>query len=111
MVINHFSKKTILRHLRQPLNVYQSGPAKGLFNPLFRLGFDTIKRLKKTKLSQKDALAILEKRFHSDLDGIYNEISNFRDGMQSFEVYTRQTANQLANKGGTTSKDPMTMFH
>lgn len=45
MVINHFSKKTILRHLKQTGN--QVGPAKGLFNPLFRLGFDTIKRLKK----------------------------------------------------------------
>ena len=50
LVINHFSKKTILRHLRQPVTGYQTGPAKGLFNSLFRLGFDVLNRLKKKKL-------------------------------------------------------------
>ena len=50
LVVNHFSKKTILRHLKQQVSNYQTGPAKGLFNSLFRLGFDTLNRLKRRKL-------------------------------------------------------------
>ena len=88
-MVNHFSKKTILQHLRQPVSGYQVGPAKGLFNSLFKLGFDTLKRLNKRKLQSEGALAILERTFASDLEGIYKEIGQFREGMQSFEVYTR----------------------
>ena len=50
MVINHYSKKTILRHLKQSVSGYQTGPAKGLVSSLFRLGFDMLDRLKKRKL-------------------------------------------------------------
>mmetsp|Transcript_41408 Transcript_41408/g.54492 ORF Transcript_41408/g.54492 Transcript_41408/m.54492 type:complete len:95 (+) Transcript_41408:98-382(+) len=59
MVINHFSKKTILRHMKQTVSGYSSGPAKGLFSSLFKLGFDTLNRLQKKKLSQQSALKIL----------------------------------------------------
>ena len=51
LVINHFSKKTILRHMKQQVSGYQTGPAKGLFSSLFKLGFDTLQRLTKKKLS------------------------------------------------------------
>ena len=71
---------------------YQAGPAKGLFNSLFRLGFDTLNRLKKRKLQQKAALTILERTFKADLVNIHKEIGEFREGIKSFEVYTRQTA-------------------
>ena len=92
LVINHYSKKTIVRHLRQPITGYQVGPAKGLFTSLFRLGFDVLNRLKKRKLQQKGSLQILERTFKSDLTNIHKEIDGFREGLKSFEVYTRQTA-------------------
>lgn len=112
LVINHYSKKTILRHLRQPITGYQAGPAKGLFNSLFRLGFDVLNRLKKRKLQQKDALTILERTFKTDLVSIHKEIGDFREGIKSFEVYTRQTATEMANQGVQgPGQSGLTMFH
>lgn len=38
----------------------------------------------------------------------------FREGIKSLEVYTEQTANQLAKAGfmsGTQRSNPLTMFH
>ena len=93
LVVNHYSKKTILRHLKQPITGYQAGPAKGLFSSLFKLGFDTLNRLKKRKLQQQAALKILQRTFKTDLKGIFREIDMFREGIKSFEVYTEQTAN------------------
>ena len=103
-----------MRHLRQPTTGYQSGPAKGLFNTLFKLGFDTLNRLTKKKLSQQVALKTLQKTFKSDLSGIFKEIGMFREGIKSFEVYTEQTANMLkqAGVGGVNQRtNPLTMFH
>lgn len=37
LVINHFSKLAIQKHLRLP--AHQCGPAKGLFNTLIKLGY------------------------------------------------------------------------
>ena len=57
---------------------------------------------------------MLQKQFKSDLAGIFKEIDMFRCGIKSFEVYTEQTANQLAkggNPGGTHKATPLTMFH
>lgn len=100
LVVNHFSKKTILRHLTQQVAAsYQSGPAKGLFNSLFKLGFDNLRRLTRKKLSQQQALKILQKTFKTELRGIFEEIDMFREGIKSFEVYTEQTANQLQKAG------------
>ena len=93
LVVNHYSKKTILRPLKQPITGYQAGPAKGLFSSLFKLGFDTLNRLKKRKLQQQAALKILQRTFKTDLKGIFQEIEMFREGIKSFEVYTEQTAN------------------
>ena len=88
LVINHFSKKTILRHLKQQVSNYQTGPAKGLFSSLFKLGFDTLNRLKRRSLQKQEALKILQKTFKEDLSGILKEIDMFREGIKSFEVYT-----------------------
>ena len=53
IVISHYSKKTILKHLKIDIGTgYQPGAAKGLFNTLFRLGFDE-NRLSKKKLTQQ----------------------------------------------------------
>ena len=115
LVINHYSKKTILRHLKQPVSGYQTGPAKGLFSSLFRLGFDTLQRLKKKKLQQQGALKVLQRTFKNELSGILKEIDMFREGIKSFEVYTEQTANQLKQagliQGGSQRNNPLTMFH
>ena len=98
-MINHYSKKTILRHLKQPVSGYQTGPAKGLFTTLFKLGFDTLNRLQKKKLSQTAALKFLQRTFKAELVGIFKEIGMFREGIKSLEVYTEQTANQLSKAG------------
>lgn len=115
MVINHYSKKTIIRHLKQQVSGYQTGPAKGLFTSLFRLGYDTLNRLTKKKLSQQLALKTLQRTFKSELHGIFKEIDNFREGIKSFEVYTEQTANMLAKAGisgmAQRATTPLTMFH
>ena len=37
--------------MKQQVSGYQTGPAKGLFSSLFKLGFDTLQRLTKKKLS------------------------------------------------------------
>ena len=40
LVISHYSKKTIQKYLKIDAGTgYQPGPAKGLFNALFKLGF------------------------------------------------------------------------
>ena len=88
LVINHYSKRTILRHLRQPISGYQAGPAKGLFSSLFRLGFDSMNRLKKKKLNQQEALKTLQRTFKAELSGVFKEIDMFREGIKSLEVYT-----------------------
>ena len=99
LVINHFSKKTVVRHLNQKVSGHQAGPAKGLFNTLFKLGFETLNRLTKKKLSSNAALKILQTSFKTDLKGIFKEIDMFREGIKSFEVYTEQTANMLQKAG------------
>jgi len=99
LVINHFSKKTVVRHLNQQVSGHQAGPAKGLFNTLFKLGFETLNRLTKKKLSSNAALKILQTSFKTDLKGIFKEIDMFREGIKSFEVYTEQTANMLQKAG------------
>ena len=102
-----------MKHLKQTVSGYQTGPAKGLFSTLFRLGFDTLNRLKKRKLNQQEALKILQRNFKSDLSEIYKEIAMFREGIKSFEVYTEQTANQLAKMGTSAQRggSSLTMFH
>ena len=56
-------------------------------------------RITKKKLTQNQSLKILEKTFKKDLSGIYKEIGDFREGIRSFEVYTEQTANEMAKAG------------
>ena len=52
LVISHFSKKTIQKYLKIDVGTgYQPGPAKGLFNSLFKLGFGDTARLMKKKLT------------------------------------------------------------
>ena len=54
LVISHFSKKTIQKYLKIDAGTgYQPGPAKGLFNALFKLGFGDSVRLMKKKLTQQ----------------------------------------------------------
>ena len=84
-----------MRHLSQQVSGHQAGPAKGLFNTLFKLGFETLNRLTKKKLSSNAALKILQTSFKNDLKGIFREIDMFREGIKSFEVYTEQTSNML----------------
>ena len=53
LVITHFSKKSISKYLRQPIGTGApiSGPARGLFNPILKLGLNNNKRMTKTKVS------------------------------------------------------------
>lgn len=60
MVLNHYSKIAIEKHLRLPQNSgYQSGPAKGLFNTLIKLGYcqqnvlSDFNRITKFKITQQ----------------------------------------------------------
>ena len=57
----------------------------------------------------------MDKTFKGELQDIYKEIGKFREGIKSFEVYTEQTANQLAKggqPGGFNAKSSqLTMFH
>ena len=55
-------------------------------------------------------MQILERTFKNDLVNIHREISGFREGIKSFEVYTRQTSTQMANQGGP-NQVQTTMFH
>jgi len=74
--------------LNQPVSGHQTGPAKGLFTSLFRLGFDTLHRLEKKKLPQQAALKVLQRTFKTELAAIFKEIGMFREGIKSLEVYT-----------------------
>ena len=70
--------------------------------------------MNKKKLTQQQSMRVLQRNFKDDLSDIYREIGMFREGIKSFEVYTEQTANQLASnsKTGLAAKSsPLTMFH
>jgi hypothetical protein len=97
LVINHFPKQSILKHLTATQTT--TGPARGLFNQLIKLGYNDgdMSRITKLKVTNQQALKILQKHFREDLWHIYDEISQFRDGMKSLEVYLEQTKTMLGS--------------
>ena len=71
-----------------------------MFAMITKLGLDE-NRLTRKKLSQAQALKLLQKNFKGNLNDIYKQIGSFREGIKSLEIYTEQTACQLANSGYT----------
>lgn len=45
--------------------------------------------MSKTKLSEKQALNLLQKKFATDVNKIFSEINKFREGLKSLEVFTQ----------------------
>ena len=91
LVISHFSKRAIEQHISVEgvSGSYASGTAKGLFNAIFKIGYETKPGLLvKKKMSTQQSQKLLERTFKSELSDIYKEIGEFRDGLKSFEVYT-----------------------
>lgn len=68
-----------------------AGPARGMFNSVIKLGLTSKPgQMPKSKITPQQALKTLEKFFKPELSGIYAEISQFREGKRSLEVYTEQ---------------------
>jgi hypothetical protein len=85
--LTHYTKKGILSHLNSPNH---TGLANGLFLFLDKIFIE--RRFKKKKLNHNEALKILQKKFSKEVKEIYSIIGNFRDGVNSFETYTNQSA-------------------
>ena len=81
LVIVHLSKKALNKYLKQ--NMQTSGPARGMFNSIIKLGLTKYSRMVKGKVSPQQALKTLEKYFKHELQSIYQEIGQFRQGKRS----------------------------
>lgn len=68
------------------LNHLKSGLS--LFGYLDKVYSD--KRFKRRKLNASESLKQLETKFNKEVKSIYEVISNFRQGLQSFETFTIQ---------------------
>ena len=61
------------------------------------------KRLQKKKISEQEALRILQKKFMKEIREIYGVVGNFREGIKSFEsVSNDQRALQRKQSVGPT---------